>query len=78
MLSTGGGLGWTAWNFGLLDLNVLCLAVSPDDAQDETSPDRSGIFRSTNGGRAWREVAPALVSTLFSAAFAPRPAGPRI
>jgi photosystem II stability/assembly factor-like uncharacterized protein len=40
------GLHWEAWNFGLLDLSVLCLGISPD----------SGVFQSTNGGRAWREV----------------------
>lgn len=79
LLSTGGGLGWTAWNFGLLDLNVLCLAVSPDDAQDETlfAGTDSGIFRSTNGGRAWREVAlPFGFDAVLCLAFAPRPAGP--
>lgn len=52
------GEHWTAWNFGLLDLNVLCLAISPSFAGDETlfAGTESGIFRSTNGGRAWREV----------------------
>lgn len=49
---------WVAWNFGLLDLNTICMTVSPDFTRDETlfvGVD-SGIFRSTNGGRAWREV----------------------
>jgi photosystem II stability/assembly factor-like uncharacterized protein len=49
---------WTAWNFGLLDLNTICMAISEDFARDETvfvGVD-SGVFRSTNGGRAWREV----------------------
>ena len=52
------GAHWVAWNFGLLDLNVLCLAVSPAYAGDETLfvGTDSGIFRSTTGGRAWREV----------------------
>lgn len=52
------GTHWAAWNFGLLDLNVLSLAVSPDYARDETLfvGTDSGIFRSTTGGRAWREV----------------------
>jgi photosystem II stability/assembly factor-like uncharacterized protein len=52
------GSRWSAWNFGLLDLNVLCLAISSDFATDETllAGVESGIFRSTNGGRAWREV----------------------
>lgn len=49
---------WVSWNFGLLDLGVMCLAISPHFAQDETvyAGTESGIFRSTNGGRAWREV----------------------
>ncbi len=52
------GSSWAAWNFGLLDLGVLCLAISPDFAHDETlfAGTGSGLFRSTNGGRAWREL----------------------
>jgi photosystem II stability/assembly factor-like uncharacterized protein len=39
-------------------LNVLCMAISPGYVDDETLfvGTESGIFRSTNGGRAWREV----------------------
>jgi photosystem II stability/assembly factor-like uncharacterized protein len=49
---------WARWNFGLLDLEVFCMALSPSFADDETVfvGTESGIFRSTNGGRAWREV----------------------
>ena len=49
---------FVAWNFGLLDLNVLCLAVSPSYTDDETlfAGTESGVFCSTNGARAWREV----------------------
>lgn len=56
--SSDRGNAWAAWNFGLLDLNVLCLAISPDFARDETlfAGTGSGLFRSSNGGRAWREV----------------------
>ena len=52
------GSHWVAWNFGLLDLGVMVMAISPDFANDETIyvGTESGIFRSTNGGRAWREV----------------------
>jgi photosystem II stability/assembly factor-like uncharacterized protein len=41
-----------------LDLNVFALDISPDFANDETlfAGTESGIFRSTNGGRAWREL----------------------
>ncbi len=52
------GSRWVAWNFGLLDLNVIAMALSPNFANDETIyvGTESGIFRSTNGGRAWKEV----------------------
>jgi photosystem II stability/assembly factor-like uncharacterized protein len=49
---------WSPSNFGLLDLQAYCMAISPDFANDEMLliGCESGIFRSTNGGRAWREV----------------------
>jgi photosystem II stability/assembly factor-like uncharacterized protein len=58
LFSADRGHRFGAWNFGLLDLNILCLAISPDFARDETVfvGAQSGVFRSTNGGRAWREV----------------------
>jgi len=42
----------------VLDLHVYCLAISPGFVTDETlfAGVESGLFRSTNGGRAWREV----------------------
>lgn len=51
------GTDWAAWNFGLLDLNVLSMAISPGFADDDTLfiGTETGVFRSTNGGRAWRE-----------------------
>lgn len=56
--SANRGERWSPWNFGLLDLNVLALAISPCFESDETifAGTESGIFRSTNGGRAWREA----------------------
>ena len=50
------GAIWTPWNFGLIDLNAFSLALSPDFAKDQTAyiGTETGIFRSTNGGRAWR------------------------
>ena len=56
--SASRGSQWVRWNFGLLDLTVFCLEISPGFAEDETlfAGVESGIFRSTNGGRAWREV----------------------
>jgi photosystem II stability/assembly factor-like uncharacterized protein len=52
------GGNWVAWNFGLLDLNTICMGISMDFSRDETQfvGVDSGVFRSTNGGRAWREV----------------------
>ena len=60
------GRHWTGWNFGLLDLRTLCLAISSDFVTDETIyvGTETGIFKSTNGGRAWREV-------LFPTEYAP-------
>jgi hypothetical protein len=33
--SSDGGRQWSAWNFGLMDLRILCLAISPNFASDE-------------------------------------------
>jgi photosystem II stability/assembly factor-like uncharacterized protein len=57
-VSTDRGDTWIPWNFALIDLNVYALAISPTFAQDRTvfAGTESGIFRSSNGGRGWREV----------------------
>jgi photosystem II stability/assembly factor-like uncharacterized protein len=57
-LSSDRGSRFNRWNFGLLDLNVLSMSMSPAFAKDETLfvGTETGVFRSTNGGRAWREV----------------------
>jgi photosystem II stability/assembly factor-like uncharacterized protein len=68
------GGNWVAWNFGLLDLNTICMAISPDFARDETLfvGTDSGIYRSTNGGRAWREVDfPLELAPVLSLALSP-------
>ena len=58
LISSDRGFSWVSWNFGLLDLNILSLAITPSFALDGTifAGTETGIFRSTNGGRAWREV----------------------
>jgi photosystem II stability/assembly factor-like uncharacterized protein len=58
VVSRDRGSTWEASRFGLLDLDVTALAVSPAFARDETvfAATATGIFRSPNGGRAWREV----------------------
>jgi photosystem II stability/assembly factor-like uncharacterized protein len=68
------GYRWASWNFGLLDLSIFSMAISPDFAADETvfAGTESGIFRSTNGGRAWREVdLPVGFETVLSLAISP-------
>ena len=58
-VSTDRGANWIPWNFGLIDLHVNALATSPQFARDRTifAGTESGVFRSHNGGRAWREAA---------------------
>jgi hypothetical protein len=56
--TTDEGARWSSWNFGLLDLETLALSVSPNFAEDENVlvATGTGVFRSINGGRAWREL----------------------
>lgn len=55
-VSTDQGMNWVPWNFGLVDLNVYAVCISPDFRNDRTIfvGTESGVFRSRNGGRAWR------------------------
>lgn len=64
--SSDRGTHWKPWNFGLFDLNVLSIALSPNFTDDETvfAGTETGLFRSTNGGRAWR-------ATEFPSEYAP-------
>lgn len=48
------GMNWTAWNFGLIDLNCNCVAVSPDRMVFVGT--ESGIFYSHNFGKTWRDT----------------------
>lgn len=74
------GLRWQSWNFGLFDLSVLCLALSPAWSSDEIvfAGTETGIYRSANGGRAWRPTGfPAdLAPVLSLACLADSRAGP--
>ncbi|MEW5870302.1 MAG: hypothetical protein AB1894_13590 [Chloroflexota bacterium] len=58
LIFTNPGPSWAAWNFGLQDANMLCLACSPDFARDQMllAGVQSGLFRSTNAGRSWQEI----------------------
>jgi photosystem II stability/assembly factor-like uncharacterized protein len=74
LVSRNRGATWEASRFGLLDLDVTALAVSPAFGHDETvfAATATGIFRSPNGGRAWREVGqPAEAGVVQSLAISP-------
>jgi len=57
--SMDGGASWQSANFGLLDVEILCLACAPDFAESEVvwaGSANGGLYRSRNTGRAWREA----------------------
>ena len=53
------GSSWQARHYGLQDLGVFVMAISPAFAQDQTvlAGTSTGIFFTPNGGLAWREAA---------------------
>jgi hypothetical protein len=52
------GAHWKTGNLGLIDMNVLCLGISPDFERQPTllAGTQSGLFCSRNAGRSWREA----------------------
>ena len=52
------GRSWSTCNFGLLDLEGCCVALSPNFMNDTSMVFgvTSGLFRSINWGSAWREL----------------------
>jgi len=66
LVSRDRGASWEACTFGLLDLDTHVLAISPQYERDETVcvATSTGVYRSQNGGRAWREIASPPGSTL--------------
>ncbi len=56
--SVDGGATFHAWNFGLLDLNITALALSPAFAEDghALAAGDHAVWLSRNGGRAWCEL----------------------
>lgn len=68
------GQNWVRWNFGLFDLRVLALAVSPDFSRDETvfAGTDTGIYISKSGGRSWRPLSfPDEAAPVLSLAVSP-------
>lgn len=56
--SQDGGASWESSTFGLLDLEILCLACAPTFAESEllwAGSVLGGLYRSRNGARSWRD-----------------------
>jgi photosystem II stability/assembly factor-like uncharacterized protein len=55
--TTDGGQTWTAASAGLTTLNIRAMALSPLDPQTVyAGTNGSGLFRSTDGAKAWKHV----------------------
>lgn len=52
--SADAGSSWVSWNFGLLDFQVLCIAMTRQNQLFAGTA--TGLFVSRNLGRAWSEV----------------------
>ena len=57
-ISNDGGQSWKTWNFGLYDLNIYDMAVSPNFSDNNSIylGTETGIFISTNGGCYWKDA----------------------
>lgn len=56
--SQDGGGSWESSTFGLLDLEILCLACAPNFAESQllwAGSALGGLYRSRNGARSWRD-----------------------
>lgn len=58
LCSADHGLSWQGYNIGMLDHETTAIALSPHLNTDETVfvATVTGLYRSTNFGRAWRDV----------------------
>jgi len=73
-LSDDGGSSWNAWNAGLLDRHILCMALSPSFSRDGRVyvGTETGIYGSRNHGRSWRALNfPPEFSPVLSIALSP-------
>ncbi len=56
--SQDGGASWESSTFGLLDLDILCLACTPTYSESQllwAGSAGGGLYRSRNGARSWRD-----------------------
>jgi photosystem II stability/assembly factor-like uncharacterized protein len=68
------GRSWASWNFGLVDFNILSLAISPDFDNDECvfAGTGSGLFISQTSGKSWKEIKiPVGYAAVLSLAISP-------
>jgi photosystem II stability/assembly factor-like uncharacterized protein len=73
-LSDDGGSKWNAWNVGLLDRHILCMALSPCISSDRRAyvGTETGIYGSQNQGRSWRALNfPSEFAPVLSIALSP-------
>jgi hypothetical protein len=71
--SQDGGVTWESSTFGLVDMEVLAMAVDPRFAESETlwiGTVGGGLYRSRNGGRSWRDAGIGLPDTAMQALLA--------
>jgi photosystem II stability/assembly factor-like uncharacterized protein len=74
LVSNNWGKSWTAWNFGLIDFNVLAVVVSPAFSHDQRvfAGVSSGLFQSVNRGRSWQPIElPCGYDAVLSLTFSP-------
>ena len=72
--SDDGGVHWVSSSAGLFDLEALTIALSPSFPIDNTAflGSATGLYRSRNGGRAWRSLQlPGAESAVQCLAIAP-------
>ena len=66
--STNGGVTWVSASAGLADdLQVIALAIDPDDTRVLYAATRfNGLFKTNNGGVTWMSINPAPTGTMFA------------
>jgi photosystem II stability/assembly factor-like uncharacterized protein len=72
--STDGGRRWRLANFGLHEFDILALVAAPDWGEREIAfaATIGGVYRSPNGGRAWKRIAALDGAPIQALAVSPR------